>query len=301
MRKLLIAGIGIFLLFVVSGCALSEKKANEESVARTNMNQVQILPYGEESEEPYIIYDDGSKEMLNQEYIGLFINGSIIKNANVTAFNDHIFVPLAIIAEHLGAQLEWNDVEGTATLEDGENKVEVVVGNKSVKLNGQVIQLDAVPERLHEDLFVPVSFVAQVLKGNVHYYDGTDADALRIVERMPHVMISRYPENRAKLSQEEAVNKAREQLITAFEKKYGTYTPLEENVQVEQYDDEAMLRKTIANLTVKMENDRYYVLPVVYDFWVDKYTGDVYTYYNGLVMDISEFDPKDKNALAFPG
>lgn len=109
----------------------------------------------------------------------------------------------------------------------------------------------------------PSVLLPKYLGGNVHYYDGTDADALRIVERMPHVMISRYPENAAKLSLEEAVNKAREQLIAAFEKKYGTYTPLEENVQVEQDDDEATLRRIIANLKVKMENDSYYVLPVV--------------------------------------
>jgi hypothetical protein len=52
---------------------------------------------------------------------------------------------------------------------------------------------------------------------------------------------------------------------------------------------------------VKSENDRYYVIPVVYDFWVDKYRGDVYTFYNGIVMQINIFDPNAEGALAFPG
>lgn len=43
------------------------------------------------------------------------------------------------------------------------------------------------------------------------------------------------------------------------------------------------------------------MLPVVFDFWVDKYTGDVYVFYNGLEMNIYLFDPNEPGALAFAG
>ena len=61
------------------------------------------------------------------------------------------------------------------------------------------------------------------------------------------------------------------------------------------------IREAILNLRVSAENDRYYVLPVVFDFWVDKYTGDVYVFYNGLEMNIYLFDPNEPGALAFAG
>ena len=40
---------------------------------------------------------------------------------------------------------------------------------------------------------------------------------------------------------------------------------------------------------------------MVFDFWVDKYTGEVYVFYNGMTMAIYKFDPESKGALTFAG
>jgi hypothetical protein len=49
---------------------------------------------GERAAESYIQYGDGSIEDIDEEYIGLFINGSIIKNAKVLLVDKQFFAPL---------------------------------------------------------------------------------------------------------------------------------------------------------------------------------------------------------------
>ena len=54
-------------------------------------------------------------------------------------------------------------------------------------------------------------------------------------------------------------------------------------------------------LKIKAENDRYFIIPVVWDFMVDKYTGEVYTFYQGQTFEYKLFDPQSEGALAFAG
>ncbi|ASA25803.1 copper amine oxidase N-terminal domain-containing protein [Paenibacillus donghaensis] len=302
MRRIMGRAACVFLLLVLSACTATDQKEKETILTKTNMDQVEIYPYEEGSDsEHYITYNDSSKEIIGESYIGLFINGSVIKNANLAIMGTYILVPLTPIAEHLDVQVKWDAEKESATVVDSDKTAEIVAGKAIVRLNGKEVQLDVAPVHIDEDLYVPLNFVTDVLQGEAHYFDGNDTTKPHIVTRMPHVMISRYPDSATEISKEEAVEQVREQLITAFEKKFGTYTPLADNEQAETNDDKSMLRKVITNLAVQSENDRYYVLPVVYDFWVDKYTGDVYTYYNGLVMTIQLFNPDNENALAFPG
>lgn len=162
--------------------------------------------------------------------------------------------------------------------------------------------MDAAPKLHNNSAYVSAGFVAEALNAQVSYFDGEDKSKTHIVVRMPHVMIGRYPDSVRKLSEEEAAEIVREQLIIAFEKKFGEFVPFGEDEDVGgRLNEEASLRKIITNLAVESENGRYYSIPVVYDFWVDKYTGDVYTFYNGIVMAINIFDPYKEGALAFPG
>ncbi len=296
------------LAIVLVACTSPNKQENENSLKaqdtmqKTNIDNTGIDLYeGIEDAESYITYGDSTKESIGKDYIGLFINGSIIKNANLIRDNDTILLPISIVTDNLGAQFDWNSETGKATIVDGENTIELFIDSKSAKVNGKEFNLDIAPKLFNDNACVSINFVAEALNAEVEYFDGTDTTKPHIVERMPHVMISRYPDNVKKLSEEEALQKTKEQLIIAFEKKFGEFIPLEENEKASREDDKAILRDVITNLTIKSENDRYYVIPVMYDFWVDKYTGDVYTFYNGLAMQINIFDPYDEGALSFPG
>lgn len=307
------------LIATLSGCADSVNKsaANTEeqqkviacesikyvSLSKTNINGLQISPFeeGESSTEHYIIYQDGSKESIDQHYIALFINGSIVKDAKVTTKNNQFYVPLHIVAEQLGAELQAQNEKNEISLLDKGISIKLTAGGTTVVLNEKEMKLDFAPEIINHEWYVPTNFVSTVMGANVQYYNGEDTAQTHIVVRLPHIMISRYTDPTQALSEEQAIRKVRQELVLAYEKKFGSYTPIAEGETIEAWDDQSHLRKVITNLKIASQNDRYYVLPVVYDFWVDKYTGDVYTYYNGLEMNINKFDHSAEHALAFPG
>ncbi|MNJ45244.1 hypothetical protein D3C77_403310 [compost metagenome] len=273
------------------------------SLSKTNINGLQISPFeeGESSTEHYIMYQDGSKENIDQHYVALFINGSIVKNARVTNKNNQFYIPLHIVAEQLGAQLKEQAESHEISLLDKGISMKLTAGGTTIVTNEKEVQLDSAPAIINNEWYVPISFASRVMGANVQYFNGEDTAQTHILVRLPHIMISRYADPTQAMSEEQAIRKVRQELVLAYEKKFGTYTPLAEGETVEASDDQTYLRKVITELKVTSQNDRYYVLPVVYDFWVDKYTGDVYTYYNGLEMNINKFDHSAEHALAFPG
>ena len=54
-------------------------------------------------------------------------------------------------------------------------------------------------------------------------------------------------------------------------------------------------------LTVTGETDRFYHVEFMGEMLIDKYTGDIYRYYNGLAQFFAKFDPEDPGALMFAG
>ncbi|WP_148450060.1 copper amine oxidase N-terminal domain-containing protein [Gorillibacterium timonense] len=299
MRKGLLLMIVSTLLMVMLGCR-SEPVMQEvqATVPGVHLDQVQIFPNESSNDDDYFIqYEDGTKEKIQPGYVGLFLNGSIVKQAKVKMVESQPFVALHPIVERFDISMMEKEGQEKVALSDGNRTIELTPGEKTVYLDGKAIQLTTSPERIDGELFVPLEFVTDALQGEASYFSGIDDSPLRIIPRLPHVMISRYPEEAVKLTAEEALAKVKNQLIEAYEKRYGLFVPL----AVNQQDDGASMRKIITNLSIRSENDRFYVIPVVYDFWVDKYTGDVYTFYNGLIMTIQLFDPYAEGALAFPG
>ena len=112
----------------------------------------------------------------------------------------------------------------------------------------------------------------------------------------------RYPESASVIPEEEALEKLETQLIRAYENTYGTFVPLEEEPASSPYPgDDVMFRWKIAHLEAASETDRFYRIPFVWDFLVDKYTGDVIVHYNGDSQTFHRFNPESPGALAFAG
>lgn len=102
------------------------------------------------------------------------------------------------------------------------------------------------------------------------------------------------------LSSEEALELLKEQLIVAYEKTYGEFTPSDEEPTAITGDEER-LRYVIPRLTVKEETEQYFIVPVIWDFYIDKETHKIYKFYNGIDQTFTLFDPQDSTALAFAG
>lgn len=102
-------------------------------------------------------------------------------------------------------------------------------------------------------------------------------------------------------SEESALDMLRTHLILAYEIVYGPYTPSDEPLPEQPIRDAEYLRRLIPKLYVKEETDQYYIIPVIWDFWVDKYTGEIFKFYNGIDPMLIPFDYSDPNALSFAG
>lgn len=101
-------------------------------------------------------------------------------------------------------------------------------------------------------------------------------------------------------SSDDAVALLKEQLIMAYEKNYGKFIPSDTEPSI-YADDKERLSYIIPRLTVKEETEQYYIIPVIWDFYVDKETHEIFKYYNGLDEMFIPFDPQAGTALSFAG
>ncbi len=99
---------------------------------------------------------------------------------------------------------------------------------------------------------------------------------------------------------ENALTLLKHQLIIAYENTYGSYTPLSTK-PTQAVPDSEYLRYIIENLEITKEDDEYYTVPVIWDFLIEKETGRIYKFYNGLDKVLTLFDPYSPTALSFAG
>lgn len=170
-----------------------------------------------------------------------------------------------------------------------------------------MLSLDSAPDydksqeyTINDTAFLPLDIIADTLSCSICLCDGENSGENRMIKSCPHIVIERYPENSAKKTKEEALAHLKEQLVTAYEEKYGSFTPLDEKAGG-AYDEQEDLRYRISNLSVKGENGRFYVIECVYEFYVDKYTDDIFVHYEGMDESFWRFDPHEEGALSFAG
>jgi len=104
------------------------------------------------------------------------------------------------------------------------------------------------------------------------------------------------------LSPEDAVLMLKYQLITAYEIRYGEYIPRYDDPDpAGLIGDKERLPFIIETLRVTRDDGEYYTVPVIWDFLIEKETGQIYKFYDGLDKMLIPFDPLDENALSFAG
>lgn len=291
MKKILIA-------ILISLCIPTSVFAKD--IVRSNLDGITITPINDTSEgvETKITYKDGYIENIDADYVALFVNGSLIKNSNVIIEENRALVPVRTVTENLGCEVKWKEETNEVEICNNTDIVNLKIGSKTVYVNNEKTEIDVAPKIYNNFTYVPVRFLADSLNFKVDYCDGKNLETTHIVPRLPQVIVSSYDSYKP-ISKSEAVEIVKEQLIEAYNLTYGEYTPWNENETYKNNGDD--IRKAIYNLTVTEENDRFYTIPVIFDFWVDKYTGEVYVFYNGMTMAIYKFDPTSKGALTFAG
>ncbi len=113
-----------------------------------------------------------SGAVMAQKPVNVTINNESVVFKDVAPFidnNNRTLVPLRFISEELGAQVEWEQASGTATIIKDDMKVILTAGQAAMIVNGKTKTMDTTPVMKNGRLFVPVKYVGEILNVEVKW------------------------------------------------------------------------------------------------------------------------------------
>ena len=126
-------------------------------------NAVKLSGSGTE-EEPYILTGKESEE------IGVFCNGTKLEFDQTPIMEgDRVLVPMRVIFETLGADVEWNGEILTATAVRGETTISLQIDSNIMYKNGEAIELDVPARLLNDRTLVPIRAVSEAMEAKVEW------------------------------------------------------------------------------------------------------------------------------------
>ncbi|MDQ6418171.1 N-acetylmuramoyl-L-alanine amidase [Paenibacillus sp. LHD-117] len=94
----------------------------------------------------------------------LFLNGKELhSDVEPKIVNGSTLVPLAILSEGLGYEVEWEPETKKVTVKNEMTVIELVINQSSVRVNGVVMETDAKPQLMNWRTMVPVRLVGELL------------------------------------------------------------------------------------------------------------------------------------------
>ncbi len=95
------------------------------------------------------------------------INGAAVSITPAYITNDTTLVPLRVIAEGLGADVQWND--GAVTVAYENTEIVLTIGSRTSTVNGEEKTLLAAPELTSDTAMVPIRFISETLGADVEW------------------------------------------------------------------------------------------------------------------------------------
>lgn len=119
-------------------------------------------------------------------YKGTSTNPTIVFNGrnvftDVKPFisNARTLVPVRVIAENLGANVDWFEHDNSVVIAKADTVIRLVLNSRSANVNGISIQLDVAPIATSGRTFLPVRFVSEYLGAEVDWQEGSYAVVIR--------------------------------------------------------------------------------------------------------------------------
>ena len=85
--------------------------------------------------------------------------------------NERILVPIRFVAEALGYDVDWNEKDNTAVIDDG--KIVLYIGTNKAKINGKSVTLDVASTVVRDRTMVPLRVIAETLDCSVDWIGET--------------------------------------------------------------------------------------------------------------------------------
>lgn len=87
----------------------------------------------------------------------------ISKNAQVQNMNGTIMIPIRVVVEELGFNVNWEKQTRTVTIQQSGNEVKLVVDQSTATVNGNAVALQVAPKLITDTVIVPLRFVSEQL------------------------------------------------------------------------------------------------------------------------------------------
>ena len=85
--------------------------------------------------------------------------------------NERTMVPIRFVAEALGYDVDWNEQDNTAVIDDG--KIILYIGTNKAKINGKSVTLDVASTVVRDRTMVPLRVIAETLDCSVDWIGET--------------------------------------------------------------------------------------------------------------------------------
>lgn len=105
-----------------------------------------------------------------QNEIKLWIDGNYVESdAAPFIEKSRTLVPLRVISENLGLNVDWNSETKEVTISNGEENFVFVIGERYYEKSDSQIPMDAAPKIVSDRTFVPIRVIAELFNKEVNW------------------------------------------------------------------------------------------------------------------------------------
>lgn len=134
-----------------------------------------------------------------EESVNLMIGGQAVSpEVPPVIKSGRTLVPVRVIAEGLGAKVDWNEAARTATISRGNQQLTLTLDSKKAVLNGKQVTLDTPPVISKQRMLLPLRFVGESLGVTVGWDNSTrtvianETPQIELNGKKPAQMINAY-------------------------------------------------------------------------------------------------------------
>lgn len=136
-------------------------------------------------------------------------------NLSVTPIikNDRTLIPIRFVAESLGATVDWDSYNKTATIRLNEDVINITIDLNYMYVNNKKIDLDVPAQIIEDRTLIPLRAISEALDKNIFYYNGfilvsdydinldsNNSDVQRMVEYLRYTMLVYETDDSTKIS-----------------------------------------------------------------------------------------------------
>ncbi len=263
-----------------------------------------------------IILSNGAEVDLQENTTLLFLNGTPVTNYEIIIRNDRALVPVRLIAQELGAAVDWDGTNRAVTIKKTQKEIVLTIDSNAAFVNEAEIDL-GYPAIIYKDLtYVPLRFVAENLDASVdyssqlspeftYYYDTQMpvSPANTIIRDFANIIIDEKYDFSHSATAEEAMKKTQAVCLEGLENFSKSLRQNLENAKEnpDRFDSElAGIKKEIDRMLYIGEVSRFYKFTIgPYDILYDKINNKIFFIIYSSGTTVKEVDVND-TSLYFP-